>query len=79
MRFKRYIIVTATGGETMKINLKAARVNNKISQKEAAEHFNISRDTLRNWENGKTFPNAAQIKKIESYYNISYSDINFLC
>lgn len=63
----------------MKMNLKAARVNKKISQKEAAMQFGISADTLRNWENGKTYPNAAQIKAIENYYNINYSDINFLC
>lgn len=72
-------MVTRSGGDDMKITLKAARINRQISQKEAAKHFNVSTDTLGNWEKGKTFPNAVQIKEIEHYYNISYNDINFLC
>ena len=61
----------------MAITLKAARINKMIQQKDAACALGISVDTLSNWENGKTFPNVPQIKKIEELYGVSYNDIIF--
>lgn len=61
----------------MKVTLKATRINNNMTQEEAAEKIGVSRCTLANWENMKTFPNAEQIKKIESIYSVSYDDIIF--
>ena len=62
----------------MPITLKAARVNRRLNQKEAAELIGISVKTLQNYESGKCFPNVPIIKNIERVYQIHYADINFL-
>lgn len=62
----------------MAMTLKAVRINNQMTQAEAAAKLKISVDTLSNWENGKTFPDVMQIKKIEELYGVSYQDIIFL-
>ena len=61
----------------MSITMKAARVNCNLSQVEAAKLLGISRKTLQNYEAGASFPDIPILKRIESVYNISYSDINF--
>lgn len=61
----------------MAMTLKAARINRNIPQKDAADAFGITVDTLRSWENGKTFPNVPQIQKIEELYGVPYSDLIF--
>lgn len=62
----------------MAMTLKAIRINMGLDQEKAAEILGIKPRTLSNWENGKTFPNVPQIKKIESAYGVHYEDINFL-
>lgn len=67
------------GGENeMKVTLKAARINVNLSQSEAAKELKISKDTLGNWEKGKTFPKTSYIPAIEALYKIKYNDIIFL-
>ena len=61
----------------MSITLKAARVNMQLTQTEAAKKLGIAVDTLRQYENGKTFPDVPMIRKIEDLYSVSYNDINF--
>lgn len=61
----------------MMITLKAARVNAGLSQDEAAEAIGVNKSTLANYEQGKTFPTASKIRKIEEVYKVSYSDIFF--
>ena len=62
----------------VKMSLRAARVNADRSQKEAAEHFNISNKTLSNWENGVSAPKADKIPEICEYYGVPYDAIDFL-
>lgn len=62
----------------MKLTLKAARTNVGMSQADAAKAIGVTRDTLSNWETGKTFPNVIQIRKIEETYKVEYNDIIFL-
>lgn len=62
----------------MKVNLKAARINVNLGQKEAASALGIAPETLANWERGKSFPNVPQITKIEELYHVKYDDIIFL-
>lgn len=62
----------------MAMTLKAARINLNLKQEDAAKMLGITQDTLSNWENGKTFPNVPQIKRIEELYGIPYSEIIFL-
>jgi transcriptional regulator with XRE-family HTH domain len=60
------------------MTLKAARVNKGFTQQEAADKLGVSKDTIANWEKGKTYPDVLQLKKIESLYDIKYHDIIFL-
>lgn len=62
----------------MAMTLKAARINLNLKQEDAAKMLGITQDTLSNWENGKTFPNVPQIKRIEELYGLPYSEIIFL-
>lgn len=62
----------------MKITLKAIRINNGWSRKETAEKYGVSVDTLKNYENYKTFPDVPIIKNIEKATGIPYKDIIFL-
>ncbi len=62
----------------LSMTLRAARVNKGLSQKEAAEQLGVSKDTIGNWEKGKTYPDVQQLKKIEALYDIKYHDIIFL-
>lgn len=62
----------------MKISLTAARVNRRLTRKEAAKALGIHEATLKNYEQGKTYPNVNMIKKMEALYGVDCNDINFL-
>lgn len=62
----------------MAITLKAARVNKKLTQAEAAKMLGISEKTLSNYEKGVSFPDIPVLKRIEDLYETSYSDLIFL-
>ncbi len=61
-----------------KISIKAARVNVGLTQKEAALELGVAKDTVGNWERGKSFPSIKIIPKIEKVYKIKYENIIFL-
>lgn len=62
----------------MKINLKAARVNAGLTQKQAAKLIGVSKDTIGSWERGKFFPSTKYIPLIEKAYKTKYDNISFL-
>lgn len=62
----------------MEITLKAARVNKNLTQAQAAKLLGISKDTIWNYENGRSYPDVIALKKIEALYGVSYNDIIFL-
>lgn len=62
----------------LRITLEAARVNARLSQKEAAKRLNVSNKTLCRWENGVSFPKADQISRICELYGVAYDNIIFL-
>ena len=61
-----------------KITLKAARANLNLTQSEAAQQLGVSKDTLSNWENGRTSPNVEKFRLIEQIYGVSYDELDFL-
>lgn len=61
----------------LQITLESARVNKKLTQEQASELIGVSVGTLRNWENGVTYPNQPQIEKICEVYGLSYDNIIF--
>lgn len=61
----------------MRITLAAARVNAGLSQQQAADEIDVSRETISNWESGKTIPRNKYIPGIERVYGVSCDDIIF--
>lgn len=61
----------------MQLTLKAARTNAKYTQREAAQKIGVTVDTISNWERGKSFPNAIQIRRIEQVYGVPYDALIF--
>lgn len=66
------------GGKTMRLTLKALRVNKSLTQEEAAKAIGVSKYTWSNYEQGKTFPDVPTIETIEKVFDVTYSDIIFL-
>ena len=64
--------------DSIKLTLKAARVNAGLSQKEAGKRLGVSDDVVSNWERGITYPDVIQLKQIENVYHVSYNNIIFL-
>lgn len=62
----------------MKITLKSARVNANLTQLEAAKRLGVTRETLSNWETGKSYPSVVKFKVIEKVYGVSYDNLDFL-
>ena len=61
----------------MQLTLRAARVNKGYTQRQAAELLGITKDTLSNYERGKSYPDVPIIKKIEELYQVKYESIIF--
>lgn len=61
----------------IKLSLKAARINAKLSQKYVADKLDIAVSTLRNWESGKTFPKQPAIEQMCKLYETSFDELNF--
>jgi len=59
------------------MSLKALRVNEKLTQTEAAAGLGVSQKTISNWEKGITHPNQKAIEKICEFYGVSYDFIDF--
>ncbi|MDE5992225.1 MAG: helix-turn-helix domain-containing protein [Oscillospiraceae bacterium] len=51
--------------------IKKARMQSGLTQEEAAEALGVSRQTISNWENGKTYPDIVSVVKMSDLYNIS--------
>lgn len=62
----------------MEITLRAARVNKNLTQEEAANALGVSKQTIGNWEKGRSFPAVRKINMIEKLYGIKYNEIIFL-
>ena len=79
-RFAKSETNTEERGElpVVKISIRAARVNVGLSQKAAADAFDVSTKTLGSWEKGSTFPPADKIPEICALYGVPYDMLNFL-
>lgn len=60
-----------------KVTLKAARVNAGFTQSEVADKARVSITTIRNWEQGKSYPKQPAIEFLCELYGVSYDQINF--
>lgn len=55
--------------------LKNSRLNAGMTQEQIAEKINVSRQTISNWENGKSLPDVISLIKISDLYQISLDDL----
>lgn len=60
-----------------RLTLAAARVNKGYTQAIAAKALGINVNTLKNWENGTTYPKQPQIEKICEVYGVTYDELFF--
>ncbi len=51
--------------------LKAARANVGLTQEQVSEEIQVSRQTISNWENEKSFPDIVNVIKLSELYHIS--------
>ncbi len=51
--------------------LKEARISSGLTQEEVAEKMNVSRQTISNWENEKTYPDIISVIALSDVYSIS--------
>ena len=59
----------------MKIQLKAARVNSNLTQKEAAKALKISKNSIANYEAYTSVPSVDLAKRIATLYGMKVDDI----
>lgn len=64
--------------ENFKGTLKNIREIRGLKQEEAAKLIGVNTDTLRNYEQGKSYPDIPVLRKIEKIYGITYAQIIFL-
>ena len=51
------------------------RKKHGLSQDDFSNLFNVSRQTISNWENGKSYPDLEMIIKISDYFKISVDEL----
>ena len=55
--------------------LKDARMNSGFTQEAVAEKINVSRQTISNWENEKSYPDIISVIELSKLYSISLDDL----
>ena len=61
----------------VRITLRSARINVGLSREFVAKSVGVSLSTIKNWENGITFPTQPQIEKLCALYGVTYDVLNF--
>ena len=51
--------------------IKAARLEKKLTQEQVAEILGVSRQTISNWENEKSYPDIISVIKMSDCYEVS--------
>lgn len=55
--------------------LKKARMDNNLTQEEVAEKIFVSRQSISNWENNKTYPDIGNVIALSDLYEISLDEL----
>lgn len=65
------------GGETMELGeqLKAYRQKVQLSQEELANRVYVSRQTISNWENNKTYPDVNSLVLLSEVFQVSLDQL----
>ena len=57
------------------MKLKDARIQAGLTQEQVAEIIMVSRQTISNWENGKSLPDIVSIMNLSNLYQISIDEL----
>ena len=65
------------GGRRVEIGskIKKSRIDAKLTQEQAAEALGISRQTISNWENEKSYPDIVSVLKMSDLYGVKLSKL----
>ena len=55
--------------------IRNARIQNNYTQEQTAEKLMVSRQTISNWENGKSLPDILSLIRMSELYNVSLDDL----
>ena len=55
--------------------LKSARKKCGLTQEKAAEAVGVSRQTISNWENEKSYPDIVSVIRLSSLYSVSLDEL----
>lgn len=55
--------------------LKLARIESKMTQEMVAEVLDVSRQTISNWENNKSYPDIISVIKLSELYAVSLDEL----
>ncbi|MDE7361899.1 MAG: helix-turn-helix domain-containing protein [Oscillospiraceae bacterium] len=55
--------------------LRAARAKCGLTQEQAAERLYVTRQTVSNWENERSYPDIVSIVKISELYDVSLDEL----
>ncbi len=61
--------------EALQISLAAARVNANLTQDDVCKHLHVGKQTIVNWENGKTTPSFIVLSALSNLYGIPIDNI----
>lgn len=53
------------------LKIKEARLTAQLTQEQVAEALSVSRQTISNWENNKTYPDIINVIKMSDLYDVS--------
>ncbi|MBR6788448.1 MAG: helix-turn-helix transcriptional regulator [Clostridia bacterium] len=56
-------------------NLKSARKEANLTQKEVAKRLNVVESCYANWEQGRTEPNLSTLRQISVIFDVSLDDL----
>lgn len=59
----------------LKISLAAARVNADLTQEDVSKRLRISKQTILNWEKGRSVPSYATMKVLSDMYGVPIDNI----
>ena len=55
--------------------IRNARKEKKYTQEQAAENLMVSRQTISNWENGKSLPDIISVIRMSELYEVSLDEL----
>ena len=55
--------------------IKAARLKKKMTQEQVAELLGVSRQTISNWENEKSYPDIISVIALSDLYSVSLDEL----